>query len=79
MGDCVSRPTQKDNQRNVERQTFSVNKMVISEAELGRSRASKAKTEDEMYQLLSDYYDKYDINGSDSLSFEEILKMLKEI
>jgi Ca2+-binding EF-hand superfamily protein len=53
--------------------------MAVSDVESNRNSARKAKTEDEMYQLLSEYFDTFDVNKNNALSFDEIVKMLKQI
>lgn len=53
--------------------------MDFSDIRSNRNSANKPKTEDEMYQLLSEYFDTFDINKNNSLSFDEISKMLKQI
>ena len=79
MGDCLSRPAQKEEQRKTQRQNVSVREMDFSDIRSNRNSANKPKTEDEMYQLLSEYFDTFDINKNNSLSFDEISKMLKQI
>jgi Ca2+-binding EF-hand superfamily protein len=52
---------------------------AISEVKKKRHRGKKAMTEDEVYQLLSEYFDTFDTDRDGVLAYNEILQMLRQI
>lgn len=81
MGDCASRNNQDDAQiEDALRNQEAMMQLGIQEAKTNnKGKRKQPMTEDQLYQLVCEYFDSFDVDHDDSLSFEEVLKMLKQM